>query len=162
MIRKVKASDANEITNIYNYFIRETVITFEEEEITSDEMLVRIDKIANDGFPWFVALDENNKLIGYAYATKWRERFAYRFSVEVAVYLDPVAQGKGVGSEIFGVLLKELKSRGIKRALGAITIPNEASAALHEKFGFKKVAHFDKVGLKFGEWLDVGFWQGDV
>lgn len=162
MIREVNAKDAEEMTDIYNYFIRETVITFEEEEISSNDMLSRIEKIARDGFPWFVALDQKNKLIGYAYATKWRERFAYRYSVEVAVYLDPAAQGNGVGSEMFSVLLKSLKSIGIKRALGAITIPNEASIALHEKFGFKKVAHFDKVGLKFGQWLDVGFWQGDV
>jgi L-amino acid N-acyltransferase YncA len=93
-------------------------------------------------------------------ATKWRERFAYRFSVEVTVYLAPTFTGNGVGSQLYDALFSVLKSRSIHSVIGGITLPNLASVALHEKFGLEKVAHFKEVGFKFEQWKDVGYWQG--
>jgi phosphinothricin acetyltransferase len=162
MIRTVLEKDADEITEIYNYYIAETVATFEEEVITSGVMLARIAKVQADDLPWLVAENELGNVIGYAYATKWRERFAYRFSVEVTVYLAPNHAKQGLGTQLYQVLFTELKKRSIHSVIGGITLPNAASIALHEKFGMKQVAHFKEVGFKFNQWLDTGYWQGKI
>ncbi len=160
MIRSVTNEDATSIADIYNYYVTDTVITFETQAITAEDMLQRIVKIQSDNLPWLVAEDNKGKVIGYAYASKWRERFAYRFSVEVTVYLAPNSSGKGIGAKLYQALFAQLKQRSIHSVIGGITLPNQASIALHEKFGLEKVAHFKDVGYKFDQWLDVGYWQG--
>jgi phosphinothricin acetyltransferase len=162
MIRTVLDKDINEITDIYNFYIAETVATFEEEVITPEIMLTRITKVSNDNLPWLVAEDDYGNVTGYAYATKWRERFAYRFSVEVTVYLSPKYLGAGIGTKLYQTLFSELKKRSIHSVIGGITLPNPASIALHEKFAMKQVAHFKDVGFKFGQWRDTGYWQGNI
>ncbi len=162
MIRTVLDKDADSIVEIYNYYISETVITFEEETITAEEMLTRISKIQADNLPWLVAEDESGQVIGYAYASQWRERFSYRFSVEVTVYLSAEHSDKGIGSRLYDVLFSELKLRSIHTVIGGITLPNPASVGIHEKFGMVQVAHFKEVGYKFNQWLDVGYWQGSL
>ena len=162
MIRAVHAQDASSISAIYNHYIANTVVTFEEEVITASEILKRITKVTADDLPWFVAEDESGNILGYAYATKWRDRFSYRFSVEVTVYLSPEHTSKGLGTKLYQVLFDELKRKKIHCAIGGITLPNEASIALHEKFSMVKVAHFKEVGLKFDRWLDVGYWQATI
>jgi phosphinothricin acetyltransferase len=109
-------------------------------------------------FPWFVC-EEDGKVAGYAYARQWRERAAYRNSVEASIYLDPSLTGKGIGSALFGALLTELRTRGFRTVIGGVSLPNEASVALLEKFGLRPVAHFKEVGYKFDRWIDVGYWQ---
>ncbi len=94
-----------------------------------------------------------------AYATKWKRRFGYRFSAEVTVYLDHVHAGRGIGSKLYDHLLPALRSAGIRVVIGGIALPNAASVALHEKFGFEKVAQFREVGIKFDQWIDVGYWE---
>jgi len=162
MIRFINKQDTEKVTEIYNYYIAETVITFEEEQVSFDDMSSRIEKIAMDDLPWLVAEDDNGTIIGYAYASKWRERFSYRFSVEVTVYLAAEVTQRGVGSQLYQRLFTELKALSIHSVIGGITIPNEASIALHEKFGMTKVAHFTEIGYKFKQWLDVGYWQGEI
>jgi len=98
-------------------------------------------------------------LLGYCYASKWKGRCAYRYSVESTVYLSPDATGKGIGSKLYGTLLAELRQRQFHTVIGGIALPNPASVALHEKLGFEKVAQFRQVGNKFGRWIDVGYWQ---
>ena len=98
-------------------------------------------------------------MVGYAYATKWKERSAYRFSAEVSVYLSNQVQGRGLGASLYETLFSKLKEGGINTVIGGITLPNPASVALHEKMGMKKVAHFENVGFKFNQWQDVGYWQ---
>lgn len=98
-------------------------------------------------------------VIGYAYASKWKGRCAYRFAVETSVYVDSSARGAGVGTVLYEALFAALGGRGIHAAIGGIALPNEASIALHERFGMKKVAHFEQVGFKFDRWIDVGYWQ---
>ncbi len=158
MIRPVHPKDIPFITHIYNYYIRETTVTFEEEEITPDDIQSRIKKIESAGLPWLVA-EVENEIVGYAYATKWKERSAYRHSVEISVYVDHNHQGKGYGTKLYQALFTELHKLNIHLAIGGITLPNDASIALHEKFGMEKVAHFKEIGFKFGQWLDVGYWQ---
>ena len=158
MIREARDSDADSIAEIYNYYIRETVITFEEEEISGNEINSRMQEVRNSGFPWIVA-EEEGKIIGYAYATKWNVRSAYRFSAQVAVYISNACTARGWGTELYDELFSRLKAINMHVVIGGITLPNDASVALHEKFGMTKVAHFKEVGKKFGCWLDVGYWQ---
>ncbi|WP_438498784.1 GNAT family N-acetyltransferase [Alteromonas australica] len=108
--------------------------------------------------PCIVAVIDET-IIGYAYATKWKERSAYRFSVESTIYLSNEFQGKGLGTVLYASLLNKLKILGINSVIGGVTLPNPASVGLHEKLGMEKVAHFSKVGFKFNQWLDVGYWQ---
>ncbi|TMM44011.1 GNAT family N-acetyltransferase [Colwellia ponticola] len=159
IIRAVQAQDASSICDIYNEYIKNTVVTFEEEPISAAEIVKRITQITADGLPWLVAQDPQGNVIGYAYAAKWRDRFSFRFTVEITVYLPANQTSKGLGTQLYRILFKELKARKIHSAIGGITLPNAASVALHEKFGMVKVGHFAEVGLKFGRWLDVGFWQ---
>jgi L-amino acid N-acyltransferase YncA len=157
-LRKVEFTDAQQIANIYNYYIENTVITFEEQLVSAREIESRIEKIETSGHVWLVA-ETDSHIVGYAYSAAWRDRSAYRFASEVSVYLSNNSQGKGLGSLLYQTLFEQLKSTEIKILIGGITLPNEASVALHEKFGMEKVAHFREVGFKFDQWLDVGYWQ---
>ncbi|GLX80522.1 hypothetical phosphinothricin N-acetyltransferase [Thalassotalea insulae] len=158
MIRNASRSDAQAIADIYNYYIEHTVVTFEEEKVTADEIIQRIAKVQASGHLWLVK-EVNQQLVGYAYSTKWRERTAYRFACEVSVYLSPDHQGKGIGTNLYQALFEQLNNMSIKTVIGGITLPNDASIALHEKFGLHQVAKFERVGYKFGQWLDTGYWQ---
>ncbi len=158
MIRNATTNDAQAIADIYNYYVENTTVSFEERPVSAAEIGQRIDSVQGCGLPWLVAM-VGDTLVGYAYATKWKERSAYRFSVETTVYLTEQAQGIGLGSTLYRTLLTQLKEKGIQTAIGGITLPNPASIALHEKMGMRKVAHFDKVGFKFNQWRDVGYWQ---
>ncbi len=158
VIRPATISDAEAVARIYNHYIANTTITFEERAITSSQMAERIGKVASASLPWLVA-EHDGRVNGYAYATQWKERSAYRFSVEITVYLATEAIGRGIGSALYEALFAELDKRGVHAAIGGIALPNPASVALHEKLGMKQVAHFEQVGFKFGQWLDVGYWQ---
>jgi phosphinothricin acetyltransferase len=108
--------------------------------------------------PWLVYESEGG-VLGYAYATKWRVRSAYRYSAETSVYVAPGQGGKGIGSALYKTLLEELRAREIHMVIGGIAQPNPASVALHERLGFEKVAHFKQVGRKFDRWIDMGYWE---
>ncbi|WP_163833414.1 arsinothricin resistance N-acetyltransferase ArsN1 family B [Spartinivicinus ruber] len=161
MIRQAKPCDAENIANIYNHYISNTVITFEEESISADEMNNRIQEIMSMGLPWLIA-EKNGEIVGYAYASKWNGRCAYRFSVEATVYLSPSAKSEGWGTKLYEELFSMLRESSIHVVIGGIALPNPASIALHEKFGMEKVAHFKEVGFKFGQWVDVGYWQVEL
>ncbi len=158
MIRPVNISDAKSIANIYNYYIDTSIITFETEQVSSKEIRDRIEETLNQDLPYLIA-EDNDKVLGYAYSSKWKGRCAYRFSVEVTVYLSPDATGRGLGTKLYQVLFDKLKQLGYHAAIGGISLPNTASIALHEKVGMQKVAHFEQVGFKFDQWIDVGYWQ---
>lgn len=157
-IRPVTEEDAPAITGLYNPYITNTTITFEEEPVRAEEMLQRIHKVLAIPFPWLCA-EVNGRLAGYAYAARWRERSAYRFVAESTIYMDPAFSGQGIGRQLYIELLNQLRAAGMHTVMGVITIPNPASIALHESLGFVKVAHFPEVGYKFNQWLDVGYWQ---
>ena len=157
MIRLAKLSDAAAVADFYNYYIKETVITFEVEPVSAEQMRERIAKVL-ERKRWFV-FEEDGIVVGYAYAGQWRERAAYKETVETSVYLDKNVTGKGIGTKLMSFLMGTLKKQGVHVIMAGMSIPNEPSAALHEKLGFKKVAHFEEVGNKFGRWIDVGSWQ---
>jgi phosphinothricin acetyltransferase len=158
MIRQATTADAAAIAAIYNHYVLNSSVTFEELAVSTEQMAERIDQVQSDGLPWLV-LEQNGELLGYAYATKWRARTAYRFSVESTVYVRDGLTAKGLGSQLYQQLLNELKALGLHLVIGGITLPNEKSVALHEKFGFEKCGHFQQVGFKFEQWRDVGYWQ---
>lgn len=157
MIRSAKISDAVEISLIYNHYIRTTTITFEENPVSTEEMAQRI-KDVTLVLPWYV-FEEDGRVIGYAYATPWRTRSAYRFSVETTVYVSPDQPRRKIGSQLYKALINNLHDRGIRVILGGIAQPNVASVSLHESLGFEQVAYLKKVGYKFEQWIDVGYWE---
>ena len=157
MIRQVSIEDADKIAEIYNYFIESTIATFEEQLIDVEEMKKKILGVIQK-FPWIV-YENNGQIMGYAYAGIWKNRSAYKHSVEITVYLNQKITSNGIGSKLYYELIKQLKELGVHVVIGGISLPNEISVALHEKFGFKKVAHFKEVGYKFNKWVDVGYWQ---
>ncbi len=158
MIRSATLEDANAIAEIYNPYIAETIITFEERAVSAEEIQERISKVTEANLPWIVA-EHDGRVCAYAYATPWRVRAAYRYSVETTVYIARAYIGKRIGTDLYRELLSRLASYGAHVAIGGIALPNDASIALHEKLGFRKVAHFEEVGMKFGRWIDVAYWQ---
>lgn len=157
-VRPVGPDDAAAIAAIYNHYVTETIVTFEEEPVTPAEFQRRIAEVVHGGLPWLVA-EVDGRVAGYAYATRWRNRYGYRFTVEATVYLAPGYGGRGIGSALYRVLLSRLEAAGFHAVIGGIALPNDGSVALHEKVGFEKVAHFAQNGIKFGRWIDVGYWQ---
>ncbi|WP_313169966.1 arsinothricin resistance N-acetyltransferase ArsN1 family B [Massilia oculi] len=157
-IRPATSQDAARICAIYNHYVDTTTISFEEEPVMEPDMAGRIADVTRGGLPWLV-LEVDGEIAGYAYATKWRARPAYRHAVESSVYLDPALAGRGHGRRIYARLLDELRLAGLHTVIAGIAQPNERSVALHERLGFRKVAHFSEVGLKFGRRIDVGYWQ---
>ena len=157
MIRNAMPADAKELCSIYNHYIEHTIITFEEETLSVAEFEQRIINISSK-YPYIV-YEEEGKILGYAYASAWRTRPAYRFSVETTIYLAPSAEGRGIGTMLYQELESQARTFGFHALLGCITIPNEKSIALHKKMGYKKVAEFEEVGFKFGQCLNVGFWE---
>ncbi|HUI29437.1 MAG TPA: GNAT family N-acetyltransferase [Candidatus Acidoferrales bacterium] len=157
MIRIVGLSDAQAICDIYNEYVKNTSVTFEEIPVPLDEMMGRI-KTAMQNYPWLV-YEIDGKVVGYTYGRTWRDRAAYRKSVETGTYIDSRFIGKGIGSQLKKELLRILKEKSFHAVISGIALPNPASIALNEKFGFKKVAHFKEVGYKFNKWIDVGYWE---
>lgn len=157
IIRAATAADAEAVAEIYNYYVTNTVVTFEEEPVSPLDMARRINEIASASLPWLVA-ELHGRVLGYAYASKWKGRSAYRFSVESTVYVDRSHLGQGLGSRLYGELLPILADSGMHIVIGGVALPNPASVALHEKLGFVKVAQLPEVGFKLGQWIDVGYW----
>jgi phosphinothricin acetyltransferase len=151
-------ADAAGIAAVYNHYVLNTVVTFEEQPVAAAEMAGRMEDVRAMSLPWLVA-EEAGRVVGYAYATRWRARAAYRYSSEITVYLAHDVGGRGIGTLLYGRLFPLLEARGLHAIMGGIALPNEASVRLHEKFGMRKAAHFHEVGFKFGRWIDVGFWQ---
>ena len=158
VIRAATDRDASGIARIYNHYVVHSVVTFEEETVSDDEMARRVREVQSAALPWLVA-DEEGHIAGYAYAGKWKARSGYRFTVESSVYLDPAFVARGLGTALYETLLAILREKRIHTVIGGIALPNPSSIALHEKLGFEKVAHFREQGFKFNRWIDVGYWQ---
>ena len=157
MLRDAEPSDADAICSIYNEYILNTTITFEETPLQAEEMASRI-RLVTQSYPWLV-YEKDSRIVGYAYAGKWKERSAYRYSVETSIYMDSRHVGKGIGTQLLKELLERLKAVSLHSVISGIALPNPASVALCERFGFKKIAHFSEVGYKMNRWIDVGYWE---
>jgi L-amino acid N-acyltransferase YncA len=158
MLRPATPSDAAAIAGIYNHYIMNTVVTFEEEAIDAAEMSGRMAEVMGNNLPWLV-WEENGRVLGYAYASKWKSRCSYRYSVETTIYLEQTATRRGLGTKLYAALIADLKKTKIHAIIGGVALPNAGSIALHEKLGFDKIAQFKEVGWKFDRWIDVGYWE---
>ncbi len=161
MIRSARSEDAPQIAALYSHYVQSTTISFEEKALTGEDMAGRLAAVAAAGLPWLVA-EREGELAGFACASPWKVRHAYRHSVEISIYLQPQQRGSGIGSALYTQLFARLSELPIHAVLACIALPNAHSVALHEKFGMRKVAHFAEVGYKFGQWLDVGYWQRNL
>jgi L-amino acid N-acyltransferase YncA len=157
-IRKAELSDSLALAEIYNFYIENSHATFETQLIDREEMERRQRELSDSQYPFFVAESEGI-VVGYTFGHRYRPRDAYRHSVETSVYIRPGFEGKHFGTALYEVLIPELMSAGFHALIAGISLPNEASIKLHEKFGFQKVAQFREVGNKFGIWIDVGYWE---
>ncbi|HET9429230.1 MAG TPA: GNAT family N-acetyltransferase [Allosphingosinicella sp.] len=157
-IRLARAEDAGAVAAVYRPFVTDSVISFENAPPDEAEMRSRI---ASGGplYPWLTAWDDAGVLLGFASASAFRARHAYRFTVETSVYLAPSAQGQGLGRRLYGRLLNVLEAQGFTQAIAAISLPNAPSVALHEKLGFEAAGLYRDVGFKLGAWRSVGLWQ---
>ncbi|MEH2394565.1 MAG: arsinothricin resistance N-acetyltransferase ArsN1 family B [Nostoc sp.] len=157
VIRLANESDALKMLAIYAPVVRETSISFEIEPPSETEFQGRI-KNYQQQMPWLVC-QINGELLGYAYATPYRTRAAYQWSVESSVYVNVEHRRKGVAKALYSSLFQLLQLQGFYNVFAAIALPNPASVAVHEAVGFSPVGVFCKVGYKFSEWHDVGWWQ---
>jgi len=157
-IRRATSADAAAMAAIYAPYVNATIVSFETDPPDAAEMARRIAEVG-DTHPWLVACEDDDEVRGYAYACAFRDRPAYRFTVETTVYLADDAHRRGIGSLLYRALLPILERQGFAQAIAAITLPNEASVRLHEALGFHQVGTYERVGFKFREWRSVGLWQ---
>jgi L-amino acid N-acyltransferase YncA len=160
-LRLATPADAAQIAAIYAPFCLETAISFEMAAPDEGQIRERISTLTQR-YPWLVAVSETRDVLGYAYASKHRERAAYRWSVDFTAYLAPEAKRRGNGTALYHALMKICQSLGYYRAFAGITLPNEASVRLHEKIGFRAIGVYRRVGFKLGRWHDVGWWSLDL
>ncbi|TPW76603.1 GNAT family N-acetyltransferase [Schumannella soli] len=153
-LRAAEPGDVPDMLEIYNHYVANTTVTFDEDPLTLKEMRSKLSAVRKLGYPWIAAVTPSGQLIGYAYVFPWKPKAAYRFTVENSIYLRPASTGKGLGKALLAALIAESKAAGIKEIIAVIADRGaEASIAMHEKQGFKQTGHMGKVGFKFGRWL---------
>lgn len=146
------------ILEISNHAALTGPANFASEPEPLDEWLHAWHK-THERHPWFVACDEHDRVVGFAKASPWKSRCAYRWMVETTVYIAPGFQSRGIGRKLYANLFPLLKAQGYRSAIAGIIQPNEPSVRLHESFGMKRIALFERVGWKFNAWHDVGYWM---
>jgi phosphinothricin acetyltransferase len=154
LFRPFAWSDVPAITAIYRHYVDETVITFETEAPSEATMAERFGKLLDLGHPLIVA-EQAGRAIGYAYASFYRPRAAYRFTCEDSIYLSKDVVGQGIGGKLLTKLLEDCRGAGFKQMIAVITAERANSIRLHEKLGFRKVGQYEAVGYKFDRWLDI-------
>jgi len=157
IIRVAEECDGPAVAEIYGPYVRETAVSFEVEPPTAATMAQRIIRTL-ETHPWLVA-DCGHETVGYAYAGKHRERAAYRWSVEVTVYVAGALRRSGVGRALYLPLLEVLRRQGFRSAFAEIVLPNAGSIRLHEGAGFKPIGVYNDIGFKLGRWHDIGYWR---
>ncbi|MEO7754555.1 MAG: N-acetyltransferase family protein [Terracoccus sp.] len=157
LVRDATPEDADACAAIYAPWVRDTCVSFEERPPDADEMRARIER-AQTAHAWLVA-EESGRVVGYAYGGPFKERAAYRFSCEVSVYLAVDERGRGLGRQLYAALLARMTTLGMRMACGGVTLPNDASEALHRSLGFEPVGVYRRIGWKHGAWRDVAWFQ---
>jgi phosphinothricin acetyltransferase len=159
-LRDAEPRDIPDMREIYNHYVANSTVTFDEDALTLAEMRSKYKHVVDLAYPWLVAVSPGGNVLGYAYVTPWKPKAAYRFTVENSIYLGPASTGKGLGSALMKELLARSKAAGIKEVVAVIADRGaEASIALHTRFGFKEIGHMGKVGFKFGRWLGTVLMQ---
>jgi L-amino acid N-acyltransferase YncA len=159
-IRLATDADAAAVAAIYGPHCDSSPVSFETQAPSAEEMAQRIRGITAE-WPWLV-LDTGASVAGYAYASRHRERAAYRWAVDTAVYVSPHHQRRGVGRALYAALLDILRQQGYFKACAGITLPNLASVGLHEAVGFRLVGVYRGIGYKLGSWRDVAWYEAEV
>jgi len=155
LIRPARKADAPAVAAIYAHYVHQTAITFATHAPTAEEYATRI---ADRRYPFLVA-EESGQVCGFAYAGAFREKEAYRWDVELTIYLTPECTGAGIGKELLTECLDQLRKQGYLNAYSCITLPNERSVGLHRRLGFRELGVFPKTGYKLGKWHNV-IWMG--
>ncbi|MFE5672512.1 GNAT family N-acetyltransferase [Agromyces sp. NPDC056523] len=153
-IRPARAGDLPAVREIYNYYVANSTVTFDEDAMTLREWKQKFAQLQQLGLPFLVAASPSGQLLGYALVAPWKPKRAYRYTVEDSIYLGPAASGKGLGRALLGALIDASKAAGLKEMLAVIADQGaEASIALHENFGFTEIGRMGRVGFKFDRWL---------
>jgi phosphinothricin acetyltransferase len=161
-IRSGNQGDAEAINELYNHFVRETAVTFDLEPTTLEQRQTWLKQFDEKGAHQIFIAEIRGKLAGYAASFEFRKKPAYFTSVETSIYVDPNRQRSGLAYQLYSELLKSIEKHGVHRAYAGITLPNEASVALHQKVGFQHVGTFREVGLKFERYWDVGWFEAAI
>lgn len=153
-IRDAVAADLPAVREIYNYYVANSTVTFDEDAMTLREWKAKFAYLHKLGMPFLVAESPSGQLLGYALVAPWKQKRAYRYTVENSIYLGPAASGKGLGRALLAELIDRSKAAGLKEMIAVIADQGaEASIALHEKFGFVEIGRMGRVGFKFDRWL---------
>ncbi len=159
-LRQATERDLPDMLEIYNHYVANSTVTFDEDALTLREMRHKYRDVERLGFPWLVAVSSTGMILGYCYVTPWKAKAAYRYTVEDSIYLSPAATGKGVGKALMARMLDDARAAGIKEVIAVIADKGaEASIAMHERFGFKKIGEMGRVGFKFNRWLGTVLMQ---
>jgi len=156
-IRPVRPDDLAALTALYNHYVASGAVTFDVEPYTPETRRPWLEQFAERGPHRLLVAEEGGVLLGYAGSMRFRPKAAYATSVETTLYLAPEAQGRGVGSRLYTALFEALRGEDLHRALAGVTLPNEASLRLHERFGFRRIGSFSEVGRKHGRYWDVAW-----
>lgn len=157
MIREVREADCREITEIYNYYVENSIATFDTIPVTEQQMLDNIRNISAD-YPYYI-YEIDGAIAGYCYAHSWKTRKACQLTAETTVYIAPQHTGKGIGQLLMKCLIKECRNRKLHALIACITAENTGSCIMHEKLGFKKVSAFYEVAFKAGQYLGVADYE---
>ncbi len=145
---------------IYNHYVMNSTVTFDEKPITHAEMRKKYEKVTGKKMPFIVAENPAGQILGYANVYPWKEKAAYRYTVENSIYLGPAATGRGLGTALLGELIDRSRAAGLKEIIAVIADRGaEASIAIHQRFGFVEIGHMGKVGYKFDRWLGTVLMQ---
>ena len=157
IIRNVLNSDIPQVVEILNHYVRNDSCTFQINTYSISEISEKIAEITKV-YPYIV-MEEGNEVIGFAYASRWREKNAYDKSAETTIYLNPKHKYRGLGKILYQELIEQLREKNFRLLVACLTLPNPSSVRLHESLGFEKAGEFRDAGYKFNRWCDVGFWQ---
>lgn len=153
-LRPAEKKDCFAICEIYNFYIQNSVVTFDEQAMPHNQWEEKLEYLNKQKLPFIVAQTETGEILGFAYVAPWRQKSAYRRTVEDTIYLRAAATGKRIGTKLLEELLVLSKQAGVKEVVAVISDSGaESSVRLHEQFGFKKQGHLAKVGFKFDRWL---------
>lgn len=158
-VRPASTADLEALNEVYNHYVRESHVTFDLEPMTMEGRREWFSHYGTPGRHRLLVALRDDMLVGYASSSRFRPKPGYDTSVETSVYLSPDASGRGIGAKLYFELFRSLEGEDVHRAYAGIALPNPTSIALHERFGFKRVAHFTEQGRKFGRYWDVAWFE---
>ena len=159
-IRDARLEDMPDVREIYNHYVANSTVTFDEVAQSLRETRSKFQHLKKLGMPYLVAESPSQQILGYAYVYPWKEKAAYRFTVENSIYLRAASPGKGLGRVLMGELITASKAAGLKEIIAVIADKGaEASIKMHRDFGFKEIGRMGKVGFKFERWLGTVLMQ---